>query len=324
MYPVKLSALDEVVMISSQTSLSVPVDLKRILAPHGVGYRIKLLSQLLGRRFQEKLEPYGLTPFHWVVLCCLWQEDGLATSSIGEKLQQVGGTLTGVLDRMAERNLIRRERDAQDRRVWRIWLTDSGQRLQDTLPAIAVEFREFALHGISYPQREALSAVIDRIIQNLQIAAGQPVSTPSSLGWQAILAPDNLGYRMKLVAQLGMRKFQEKLDPLGLTPFHWVVLCCLWQEDGLATSSIGEKLQQVGGTLTGVLDRMAERNLIRRERDAQDRRIWRIWLTDEGLRMSEVLPPIAIDMLLLMVDGVAEGDRELLSDCVNQAIANLS
>jgi len=73
---------------------------QEVLAPHGMGYRIKLLSQLLSRKFQERLEPYGLTPFHWVVLCCLWEEDGLATSSIGEKLQQVGGTLTGVLDRM--------------------------------------------------------------------------------------------------------------------------------------------------------------------------------------------------------------------------------
>jgi MarR family transcriptional regulator, organic hydroperoxide resistance regulator len=322
--PVKLSALDENAMVSSQISLSFSVDLKKILAPHGVGYRIKLLSQLVGRRFQEKLEPYGLTPFHWVVLCCLWQEDGLATSSIGEKLQQVGGTLTGVLDRMAERGLIRRERDAQDRRVWRIWLTDAGRRLEETLPAIAVDFRETTLYGISYPHREVLSSIVDRIIQNLQIAAGQPITPPPDLGWQSVLAPENLGYRIKIVAQLGMRKFQEQLDPLGLTPFHWVVLCCLWQEDGLATSSISEKLQQVGGTLTGVLDRMAERNLIRRERDVQDRRVWRIWLTDEGQRMSEVLPPIAINVLMLMVTGVSEEERELLSDCVNQAIANLS
>jgi MarR family transcriptional regulator, organic hydroperoxide resistance regulator len=76
-----------------------------ILAPHSLGYRIKLLGQLTNRRLQEVLEPFGLTPFHWLVLCCLWQEDGLATSSIGDKLQQVGGTLTGVIDRMEEREV---------------------------------------------------------------------------------------------------------------------------------------------------------------------------------------------------------------------------
>jgi len=53
-----------------------------VLAPYSC--RVKLLSQLLSHR-PRRLEPLDLTPFHWVVLCCLWEEIGLATSSIGEK-----------------------------------------------------------------------------------------------------------------------------------------------------------------------------------------------------------------------------------------------
>lgn len=138
-----------------------------ILAPYGLGYRIKLLSQLLSRKFQERLEPFGLTVFHWVVLCCLWEEDGLPTSGIGEKLQQVGGTMTGVLDRMEERGLIRRERDQQDRRVWRIWLTEEGKQLKDVLPPIAVEIREHAMQGIPIAEREKFSELVDQAISNL-------------------------------------------------------------------------------------------------------------------------------------------------------------
>jgi DNA-binding MarR family transcriptional regulator len=140
---------------------------QEVLAPKGLGYRIKLLSQLFARRFQERLEPFGLTPFHWVVLCCLWQENGLPTSSIGDRLQQVGGTLTGVLDRMEERGLIRRERDNQDRRVWRIWLTPAGEQLQQTLPPVALEIRETALQGISEGDRQLMSQLVDQLIANL-------------------------------------------------------------------------------------------------------------------------------------------------------------
>jgi len=140
---------------------------REVLAPYGVGYRVKLLSQLLGRKFQERLEPFGLTPFHWVVLCCLWEEDGLATSSIGEKLQQVGGTLTGVLDRMEERGLIYRERDRRDRRIWRIWLAEAGKELQTVLPPIAIELREEAMKGFSPEDRQHFSVLLDRAITNL-------------------------------------------------------------------------------------------------------------------------------------------------------------
>ena len=140
---------------------------QQILAPDSLGYRIKLLSQLLSRHFQERLEPFGLTPFHWVVLCCLWEEDGIATSSIGDKLQQVGGTLTGVLDRMEERGLIERERDRLDRRRVRIWLTEAGKSLQTVLPPVAQELREQAMAGIPLAEQEQLSNLLDRAIANL-------------------------------------------------------------------------------------------------------------------------------------------------------------
>ena len=137
------------------------------MAPHSLGYRLKLLSQLAARRFQEQLEPHGLTPFHWVVLCCLWHEDGLATSQIGGKLQQVGGTLTGVIDRMEERGLISRQRDPQDRRIVRVWLTAEGRRFQAILPPMALELREQLMLGMSTAEREQLSKLIDQAITNL-------------------------------------------------------------------------------------------------------------------------------------------------------------
>ncbi|MBD2411093.1 MarR family transcriptional regulator [Nostoc calcicola FACHB-389] len=152
----------------STSNQSLPLEpWQQNLAPYNMGYRIKLLSQLLGRKFTDRLEPFGLTPFHWLVLCCLWQEDGLPTSSIGDKLKQVGGTLTGVLDRMEERGLVRRERDTHDRRIWRIWLTDAGRELQTVLPPIALAVRDEAMGGISLGDQELFSEILNRAIANL-------------------------------------------------------------------------------------------------------------------------------------------------------------
>ncbi len=140
---------------------------QEVKAPHGVGYRIKLISQLIGRKFQEKLEPYGLTPFHWLVLCCLWEQDGLATSDLGDRLCQVGGTITGVIDRMEERDLVKRQRDLNDRRVWRIWLTESGRNLEEVLIPLATEVRTQALQGLSDAEQQLFSEWLDVVIANL-------------------------------------------------------------------------------------------------------------------------------------------------------------
>ncbi|MBD2504828.1 MarR family winged helix-turn-helix transcriptional regulator [Anabaena azotica] len=154
-------------MIAQSDHSSTSESWQQYLAPYSMGYRIKILSQLLTRKFTERLEPFGLTPFHWLVLCCLWQEDGLPTSSIGDKLKQVGGTLTGVLDRMEERGLVRRERDVHDRRIWRIWLTDAGKELEGILPPIAAELNDEAMQGITPAECDIFSQLLNRAIANL-------------------------------------------------------------------------------------------------------------------------------------------------------------
>jgi DNA-binding MarR family transcriptional regulator len=140
---------------------------RHALAPYNVGYKLKLASQLMYRDFLERLEPYGLTPFHYLVLCCLWEEDGLSTSGIAEKLGQLGATLTGVVDRMEERKLVYRERDVADRRIVRIWLTAAGEDLKQVLPAIGEQTIDRALTGMAKADRELVSALLDRIIANV-------------------------------------------------------------------------------------------------------------------------------------------------------------
>ncbi len=137
------------------------------LAPYSLGYKVKLVSQLMYRDLLERLEPHKLTPFHYVVLCCLWEEDGLSASSIADKLKQLGATLTGVVDRMEERDLIYRERDRDDRRIIRIRLTDEGKRLMKVLPTLSLETIKKATAGISEVEQEAVLKLLDRIVHNL-------------------------------------------------------------------------------------------------------------------------------------------------------------
>ena len=133
------------------------------------------------RDFLERLEPYGLTPFHYLVLCCLWEEDGLSTSAIAEKLGQLGATLTGVVDRMEDRKLVYRERDPEDRRTVRIWLTPNGEKLKEVLPQIGEQTINKALNKISKAEQELVSKVLDRIAANLAWAVVLAVLVKSRL-----------------------------------------------------------------------------------------------------------------------------------------------
>ncbi len=107
------------------------------------------------------------------------------------------------------------------------------------------------------------------------------------------LAPANLPYQMFLLVQQMTRRFQAVLDPYGLTPLHWGILCCLWREDKLRTNEIARRLEQLGGTITVGLDVMQREGWIERVRDESDRRVSRVSLTQKGTSLQKVLQPRA-------------------------------
>jgi len=119
-----------------------------------------------------------------------------------------------------------------------------------------------------------------------------------------VLAPNNLPYQMFLLVQQMTRAFQQVLDPHGLTPLHWGILSCLWVEDGLATSEIARRLDQLGGTITVGLDAMQKRGLIRRKADKADRRISRVHLTAAGRELEPVLIPKVEELVSRMFGGL--------------------
>jgi DNA-binding MarR family transcriptional regulator len=137
-----------------------------------VGYQVKVLSQLNTRLFSAALEPYDLTPFHWLVLRCLWEENGVPVSTITARLQEVGGTMTGVLDRMESRGLVSRVRDPSDKRVYRVFLTKRGQELERELMPLIEKIRKQIYKGVAQKDLAAFQKIADRLIENCQSALG--------------------------------------------------------------------------------------------------------------------------------------------------------
>ena len=128
---------------------------------------MRLVVQSMGRKFQERLNPWDLTPLHWGILSCLWKEDGLATQAIARRLQQLGGTVTVGLDAMEKRKLVARKPDAQDARISRIWLRKRGRDLEaEVVPSVEALVEEmFAC--FSDAELAQLSEQTDRLLNHL-------------------------------------------------------------------------------------------------------------------------------------------------------------
>lgn len=96
------------------------------------------------------------------------------------------------------------------------------------------------------------------------------------------------------------RFYKPRLDAIGLTYPQYLVFLVLWEQDGLTVKALGDKLFLDSGTITPLVKRLEARGLLRRQRDDEDERQVRIWLTEEGrdLRAKALAVPLAVGKAL--------------------------
>lgn len=90
------------------------------------------------------------------------------------------------------------------------------------------------------------------------------------------------------------------------------VLFTLGNTDGLSFKEIGELTLITKGTLTGVIDRMEEKGLVKRKESSLDRRITLVRLTKQGERLFEKVFPKQISYIKERFDRLSKTElREI-------------
>ena len=99
-------------------------------------------SRLLTQCYQPMLKKLSITYPQYLVLLVLWEKDSVNLSYIAEKLFLQSNTLTPLLKRMEEQNLVKRVRSHKDERSIVITLTEKGREMRqkaEQIPAYMAE-----------------------------------------------------------------------------------------------------------------------------------------------------------------------------------------
>lgn len=110
----------------------------------------------------------GLTPPQFDIVATLGNTPGMSFKELGEKTLITKGTLTGVVDRLEARGIVRRVESNADRRSTRVELTDVGAALFDEVfPGVVARTKQvFAILGED--ERLALEAGLRRLRETFE------------------------------------------------------------------------------------------------------------------------------------------------------------
>ena len=124
--------------------------------------RFNLVSN---KKLQDDLERLDLTSPQFYVLATIGYAGGLPFGEIGEKMMVTVSNLTGIVDRLEEKRLVVRERDAYDRRVVRVTLTEKGLKVyKNTIPLFEKSISQF-FSPLNKPQQKELASLLRKLIR---------------------------------------------------------------------------------------------------------------------------------------------------------------
>lgn len=134
----------------------------------------------------------------------------------------------------------------------------------------------------------------------------------------------NFGFILNDVARLMRVAFDRRVKSLGLTRSQWWVLNHLFRNDGATQSELADILEIEKATLGRLLDRMETKGWIRREGHATDRRIKRVFLTEEVEPAVKAMRTAAAELRRDALASLEAADRERFVDMLLAIKANLS
>jgi len=111
---------------------------------------------------------------------------------------------------------------------------------------------------------------------------------------------------------------------LGLTPSQFDIIATLGNTDGMSFKELGEKTLITKGTLTGVVDRLEIKSLVRRIATPSDGRSQTVQLTPKGEALFAVTFPAHLNHVGQAFVTFSQNDLDNMADVLHRLRVALS
>jgi DNA-binding MarR family transcriptional regulator len=144
-----------------------------------------------------------------------------------------------------------------------------------------------------------LNQIHHAIIQPMSAASTTRSPSPhGTLAWLAVVRAYNLCDAV----------MSARLAALGLRVGEHEVLAHLATAPGITQQALAARCFVAKSGVSMLLTQMQAQGLVRRETDAQDARVWRLFLTPDGAALARATMKIQAEVIGAMAAGVSDAD----------------
>lgn len=145
------------------------------------------------------------------------------------------------------------------------------------------------------------------------------------MAYEQLKLENQLCFPVYATSRLITREYQPFLDSLGITYPQYLVLMVLWENDSIPVNDIAKKLILNTNTITPLLKRMEQQELLFRKRSDKDERKVIVQLTEKGKTLQEEAVKIPEELIKRLSDSELKiEDLVKLKEKLNSIISFLS
>ena len=126
------------------------------------------------------------------------------------------------------------------------------------------------------------------------------------------------------VARMGRTLADARARDHGMTLAQWKILVRLDRQPGMSQNELAALLEVEPITVGRLIDRLERRGMVERHPDPQDRRIWRLHLTQAAQPMLKTIMKARAELNDILTAGLPKKDIESVIECLLQMKSNLS
>jgi len=134
-----------------------------------------------------------------------------------------------------------------------------------------------------------------------------------------------IGYYLERTSRLVKLRYLQAFAQLGIdiTPEQWVMLDSLYQRNGRSQTELAGDSYKNAPTVSRIIDLLEKKGLVERQRFENDRRRYKIFLTDAGKAVVEKVQPSVSSLRAQSWDNLSDEDYTQFLRIINQVFDNL-
>lgn len=119
-------------------------------------------------------------------------------------------------------------------------------------------------------------------------------------------------------------EMERRLRIYSVTYSQWRILKQLWQEEGQSQVDLQKLLGLERATVNGLVQRMLRLGLIRSTPDPGDKRIQRIFLTEQGRALQAIMTTLEEEVNACVLEEFSADERTFFMSLLRRSLRNVT